>query len=45
MQTTVKMLRFTQKYRLVHPFFFNIYVFLVSVITGFVLILGKIKDF
>ena len=41
MQTTVKMMRFTQKSRLVHPFFFNLYVFLVPTIGRFYV--GKIK--
>ena len=45
MQTTVKMMRFTQKSRLEHPFFFNIYVFLVPTIGRFLLTfyVGKIK--
>ena len=41
MQTTVKMMRFTQKSRLVHPFFFNICGFLVPTIGHFYV--GKIK--
>ena len=41
MQTTVKMMRFTQKSRLVHPFFFNIYGFLLPTIGRFYV--GKIK--
>lgn len=41
MQTTVKMMRFTQKSRLVHPFFFNIFGFLVPTIGRFYV--GKIK--
>ena len=41
MQTTVKMMRFTKKFRLVHPFFFNIYGFLVPTIGRFYV--GKIK--
>ena len=41
MQTTVKMIGFTQKSRLAHPFFFNNYGFLVPAIGRFYV--GKIK--